>query len=219
MTQSNYVTAQYRQDPLAFMIRLMDLKRFTNELHAEPGSLAVLTGITTYRCIDRLQRQDVNQSILALQNRSLGGHLMEVVGQVVFNPYWFCWSLTDDELQKHYKKNHSFASAVEFFGLSAFSVSPVRTIATGLLNFCALGKYSKTTAAKAVVTEAAKDITSVSAAEKLAQRFGASTAVRTGAGMSVAFVTIVLGCLHAAGTESAKQAEQELHLRGLQKLD
>jgi hypothetical protein len=64
--QTSYVNQQYKQNPLKFMIKLMDLEGFSTKLEKLDGAMYILTGKVTYRCLHHHEKQKINAAVLNL---------------------------------------------------------------------------------------------------------------------------------------------------------
>lgn len=211
MTRTVYVAAEYKEDPLGFLIKLMDLTQYATELKGLSNGLYMLTGILTFRSLNHIDRMKVNKAILDLPRGYLLAKLAPMTAQMIANPYWFSWSLSDDELRSYYKLNNDFARSVEKIGLDFSSVT-VLTLGSALL-------VASESGVKTAIVNAAKQSTNSNLAGAAAKKFGASGVSVQRAGIAAAIVTIFAGCMHALSSTSANNAKKELAMRGLLKLE
>lgn len=59
----------------------------------------ILCGVILYRHLGNLEKQDVMKMIYKLKDKSLASTLVTKVTDVILNPNWGLWSLTNKELQ------------------------------------------------------------------------------------------------------------------------
>lgn len=211
MARSVYVAAEYKEDPLGFLIKLMDLTQYASELKRLSNGLYLLTGILTFRSLNHIDRMKVNKAILDLPRGYLLAKLAPMTAQMIANPYWFSWSLSDDELRSYYKLNNDFASSVEKLGLDFSSLTAV-TLGGALLAASESG-------VKTAIVNAAKQGSNSNLAGAAAKKFGASGVTVQRAGVAAAIVTVFAGCMHALTSTGANNAKKELAMRGLLKLE
>lgn len=170
----------------------------------------ILTGIITYRCLHHHDKQKINAAVIELKDIDgpLFAHLYSIIGMLSVNPYWYCWSLTDDELRNHFKINDTARSALSYIG---YDLQGLIT-ASGLAGFL-LAMYKKGTlnGAKAVAASA----TNYSLTQEIASTSKATQSTVKNAAFAAAVVTVFASVLLATTTSSAKSAKKELILRGL----
>lgn len=215
MSQAGYVTSQYRNDPLGFLVQLMSLEPYEQVLRRMDLGVHILSGIVTYRCLRPSQKMDLTRSLyeplIAPDSpkdvKRTMSHLYGV-GSIAANPYWYAWSLNDDELREYYRVNHSFASAIEYLGLDFDSSLSVVGIAGGILAISKSGL-------RGAAGEVFKDKGNVAVAKDGAKLLGLPDRAARALGMCAAMVTVFAGVLHAQASASSDQARRELLLRGL----
>jgi hypothetical protein len=212
--QSSYVSQQYKQNPLKFLVKLMDLGRFTAELERLDSAMYILTGIVTYRCLHHHEQQRINGAILALRSYDgpLFGHLFGMVGQMSANPYWYCWSLSNEELRNFFVVNDNAKSALSYIGVDLSGLISASTIAGALLGIYKSGIKDglKNVAAQSTNYSVTKDVAN---AGKLQGN------IPKGAAIAAACITVFASVLFAMSSTNVKSAKQELMLRGLLTMD
>lgn len=208
--QSSYVHHQYKQNPLKFLIKLMELNKFSSQLEKLDNAMYILTGIVTYRCLHHHDKQRINASVLQLKDIDgpLFSHLYGIIGFLSVNPYWFCWSLTDEELRNHFNLNDEASSALSYIG---YDLKGLLT-ASGLAGFV-LSLYKK--GALDGVKSVAASATNYSLTKEIASTSNAAQSSIKNAAFSAAVVTVLASVLLATTTTNAKNAKKELILRGL----
>ncbi len=207
VTSSIYTQRQHNQEPLKFFIVLMGLEQYKNDLHRENQSLSLLSGIVLYRHLSKPNQRKVTSSVLKLKNNRLKSKLYGMIGQIVANPYWFCWSLSDSELKSYYNSNKKISDLLNSLGFD------VPTISVGVL---AAGAYSVFN--EGMKTTVTKGVTSIAGSNKVletAKELGLRKQLGGASGrMLGAFVIIIIG-FNAMQAKGTKDARKELILRGL----
>ncbi len=206
VTSSIYSHRHHNQEPLKFFIVLMGLEQYKNDLHRENQSLSLLSGIVLYRHLSKPDQRKVTSSILNLKNNRLKSKLYGMIGQVVANPYWFCWSLSDSELKSYYNSNKKISDLLNRLGFD------VPTISVGVL---AAGAYSVFN--EGMKTTVTKGVTSIAGSNKVletAKELGLRKQLGGASGRMLGAFVIIIGfsAMQAKGT---KDARKELILRGL----
>lgn len=212
--QSSYVNQQYKQNPLKFLIQLMDLGSFTTKLEKLDGAMYILTGIVTYRCLHHHEKQKINAAVLNLRSYDgpLFGHLFGIIGQLSANPYWYCWSLSDEELRQFFGVNNKAKSALSYIGVDVSGLITASGIAGALLAVYKGG-------IKAGLTNTAAQASNYSLTKDVATAGKAGGNVAKSAAIAAACVTIFASVLLAMTSTNAKNAKRELMLRGLLNMD
>ena len=83
----------------------------------------ILCGVILYRHLDRSEKLEIMSSIYELEDKRIASKLVEKVTDVIVNPSWGLWSMTNAELLNK-KEFHSFVqfwSAILGFGVSVSS--------------------------------------------------------------------------------------------------
>lgn len=219
MPQSPYVTAQYRDDPLGFLIELIRLDAHEKALRKLDSSLYLLIGLTAHRHLPQVEQVAITREIYhhlvgrdtPRDIRSAMDRLYGIIGQLRVQPYWFSWSLSDSELRSYYETNRDFANAIERlgldFGVQALSVTG---LAAGLVKLSQNGIGS-------TVTSGLRRSLNVNLAEQLAKESMRANLMRA-SGIGAAMVTVFASILHVQWSRSERQARRELMARGLLRL-
>ncbi|MBL4606289.1 MAG: hypothetical protein JKY01_00455 [Pseudomonadales bacterium] len=79
----------------------------------------ILCGVIVYRHLDRLQKYQVMQLIHATKNPQVIGALSVKVTDVIVNPNWGLWSLTNKELAAKKKFHSAIDTYMTMLGLGA----------------------------------------------------------------------------------------------------
>lgn len=207
MKKSAYVSLEYKEDPLGFLIKLMDLKAFSEELKKIDNGLYILTGLITFRSLNHLDKQRINAAIQGIPRGRLLARLAPMTASITANPYWFSWSLSDEELRAYYKLNSNFAGAIEMLGLDM-----------NLLSVAGLAGVLLAVTEPGVTSVISKKINN-NLASSASKRFGLSGVAVQRAGIAGAIVTVFAGTMHMLSATSANDAKRELASRGLLKLE
>lgn len=146
------------------------------------------------------------------ETRITMGHLYGIISQLSVNHYWYCWSLTDNELRKHYSLNRKFSDAIEFLGLNFDAKISVATLAAGVLTISKGGLGD-------ALADSLRRKLNMDLGSRIGRITGRTTISGRNVGLSLAMVTIFAGVIHAMTSESARQGRRELMARGLLRLD
>lgn len=192
----------------------MHLRSHERHLHQIDDALYTLTGILTYGCLPRQEKAEVTTIVYNIitskeethETRAIMGHLHGIISQLSVNHYWYCWSLTDDELRKRYNLNRKSSDAIEFLGLSFDAKINVATLAAGVL------AISKGGLGNALADSLRKKL-NMDLGSRIGRISGRTTINGRNVGLSLAMVTIFAGVIHAMTSESARQGRRELMAR------
>lgn len=198
----------------------MHLRSHERHLRQIDSALYTLTGILTYRCLPRQEKIEVTTTIYNImtskdethETRITMGHLYGIISQLSVNHYWYCWSLTDNELRKHYSLNRKFSDAIEFLGLNFDAKISVATLAAGVLTISKGGLGD-------ALADSLRRKLNMDLGSRIGRITGRTTISGRNVGLSLAMVTIFAGVIHAMTSESARQGRRELMARGLLRLD
>lgn len=220
MSRNAYVLSQYRDNPLQFLIALMSLAPYRPAIEGMPEALRILTGIVCYRCLPAHERSEVLGWIYPRlkahstppDERRVLSYLYGMVGNIIANPYWFAWSLDDDELRAYHATNKNFSDAVELLGLDLDSSMSVVSLASGMVSVAQNG-------VRRAIVDLAKDKANITLARNAGGVAGLSSQALKKLGLAAAMVTVLAGVLHAQAAAGSAQARRELIARGLLSLE
>lgn len=204
-------------DAVDFLVNIMELQKYRVLIKKYDNSLSLLAGIITFRHLDRSNQIKINKEIVSLIHSpdycKLGQKLRDIITLSAVQPYWFTWSLSDQELRDYYELNNDFQNALSYIGFEL----PALTLAgvAGLLVNIRRKKVSK--AAQEAFQESSgyqlgKDLSSVLGRD-LSPRL-----LKTG-GIAGASVFILCAVMSISTGNSANTAKKELILRSLLKMD
>ena len=200
-----YPKSRISSDPIRFYSKLMSLESYEKDLKTSNQAVAILSGIIVYRQLHKHNQMQVVKMILNLPDGRLKAKLYGLVSEVVANPYWFNWSLSDNELRHFFETNKEASSVFKTLGIDVNTTFTVAGIA-GLI-FGA----SKKTIPDHVKTEIKNSIKN-SPITQVGQKAGLSNSMASySALILIAMVTVLL-----AQTEvNSMSAKKELLRRGL----
>ena len=207
-----YTTQQFRHQPVVSVAKLMGLHAYLPQIKQRKAEIyPILCGLIMYRGLDSAQKQDVVRSIVALPRDMLMSKLYGMVGDIVANPYWYCWDLNDEELRIFFKENADLAKVLSFLG-----GSPMPTIS---VTFVASVVYqcSKKGAAQFFRQSIAQAFTRESVSNALVDA-GVGGVARSG-GLIVGAGLLAMALVGAMAKSKADEARRELALRGLIRID
>jgi len=107
------------------------IMKLSNVINVDPtliqgqGKLGVqiLCGVIVYRHLDRFQKQQVMQLIHSTNNKRLIGALTVKVTDVIVNPNWGLWSLTNAELEAKKDFHATIDTYMTMLGIGASTSS------------------------------------------------------------------------------------------------
>ncbi|MBN7818487.1 hypothetical protein [Bowmanella yangjiangensis] len=205
--QSEYIAHDFKASPLQFLIKLMDLSLYASELQELDSSLNILTGLVSFRSLDRLRKSQILSLINAIPPGRLLAKIHPMPAQIIANPYWYCWSLTDQELREYYEYNRDFSKSLETLGVNFGSITAIG-IAGLLVDLSKSGFASMT-------GNTVRNVSSYNKLMDTTRKLGISGGVARNIGFAGAFVSVLLGCLHAGAQSAREDALKELSIRGL----
>ncbi|MGB1030709.1 MAG: hypothetical protein ACPGVW_13270 [Pseudoalteromonas marina] len=187
------------------------LKKIEKKIRSEDGILPILTGLVAYRQLSRYKQAQVNGAILAIKSGSVKDYLYGLVSQLIFNPKWFSWSLSDEELRTFFETNKSLATATAVLGVVSVGKS-VPDVLESLLNIKEAGIKSTT---KEAIIKASKSRVVNAAASQLTK----NSKILSGSNYAAAYVTVLSTFIYYCSGTNQAAAKKELVLRGLIKLE
>ena len=122
-TSHIYTHRTHTNEPLKFFISLMELKAYEKELAALPDAVPLLSGIVLYRHLPTPEKTKITAKVLALSSDRLKAVLYGIIGQLVANKFWFCWSLSDKELKDYYQSNKRVSDVLSTLGFDVPTIS------------------------------------------------------------------------------------------------
>lgn len=212
---NRYATSDFRATPV---LALADLMGFDTEHKRQMRSNldyygSLLCGVAVHRHLDDRAHIDVNRRINdEVPPSKLQAKLRELIVMQRVQPYWFMWSLSDEELQEFFEFNSSVASVTGHI----LPVSPEGLVGGLTVAGVAATTYEVAThGAKTVASNRVRAVAGSPLVEAVARRLGVSTAGVAGAGYAAIPVAIVVAGLNVMAKKNSAKARRELAARGL----
>lgn len=205
-----YVTPDFKHAPLVALADLMGLKSYQSVIAESPELYSpILSGIAVYRHLPSNERQQVNDAIInGIPRSGLTSRLMELVANQSVQPYWYMWSLSDEELMEFFDFSTNTVEVTNQFNPLSPPNLTVTTVASGILIMSKGG-------GRALASEALAAIKKSELVTAVARRLGLGpTAVRT-LGIAALPALIVISGLNIMAKKEAANAKRELAARGL----
>ena len=207
---ARYVTADFKNTPLIALAGLMDLKNYIAEISKAPEVYSpIISGIAVYRHLPPAERKSINNAILNdIPRSNLTSRLMGLVSDQSVQPYWYMWSLSDEEVKDFFTYSSATAAITgQFNPLSA----PEATVATLAGAVYAIAKGGP----RAAVSQAAASLKRSELVMAVARRFGLGPGAVRALGIAAVPALIVISGLNIMAKKQSVQAKRELAARGL----
>ncbi|MGY5818908.1 hypothetical protein [Vibrio cincinnatiensis] len=149
---------------------------------------------------------------MSLNDGQLKASLYGLVSQVVANPYWFSWSLSDKELRCFFDTNRNINDALQIVGLDVNG--PMTVVGVAAFLFSAANEGLKK-ASQNVATQMKKEITRSPVAE-ITNKLGLT---KQAASTASAILVVMVSVIAYQTNSNAKDAQKELHRRGLLQME
>ncbi|MET2901083.1 hypothetical protein ABXV22_22700 [Vibrio rotiferianus] len=104
-------------DPVKYYASLIGMEKHESRLKKQANAIPIMTGIVLYRQLPKNKQSQILKQILGMSDNQLKASLYRLVSQVVANPYWFSWSLSDSELREFFDTNKGVTDALKVVGL------------------------------------------------------------------------------------------------------
>lgn len=207
---ARYVTADFQNAPLIALADLMGLNSHLSEISKAPEIYSpILSGIAVYRHLSPTERQSINNAIInGIPRSNLTSRLMGLVSDQSVQPYWYMWSLSDEEVREFFTfSSNTVAITGQFNPLSA----PEATAATVAGAVYVLSKGGP----RAVASQAASALKRSELVMAVARRFGMGPEAAKVLGIAAVPALIVISGLNIMARKQSAQAKRELAARGL----
>lgn len=205
-----YVTPDFKQAPLLALADLMGLKSHQSVITASPEIYApILSGISVYRHLPPQDRKQINSSIINDIPRSgLTARLMALISDQSVQPYWYMWSLSDQELFEFFNFSESTVDITDQFNPLSPPGLTVTSVASAIF-IMSKGDW------RSLTSDALNSLSKSNLVTTVARRFGLNrSAVRTLGAAAVPALIIISG-LNIMAKKEAGAARRELAARGL----
>lgn len=138
-------------------------------------------------------------------NRALGIKFYELAAQKIAQPYWYAWSLTDEEIRNLLENSKEVS-----YWLSK----------SGIASFFSAGSYSAKSISDAMLDVSKKGIKkSVTSAFKSALNMNFGEKISKSAAVPAGFVTIMASLMYESSEHDISRAKDELIRRGIIRLE
>lgn len=207
---ARYVTADFKNAPLIALADLMGLKNYLSEIAKAPELYSpILSGIAVYRHLSSAERQAINNAIInGIPRSNLTARLMGLVSSQSVQPYWYMWSLSDEEVKEFFAYSSTTAAITDQFNPLS---TPEATVATVAGAVYILGKGGP----RAAASQAASSLKKSELVMAVARRFGLGPDAARALGVAAVPALIVISGLNIMAKKQAAQARKELAARGL----
>ncbi|PSF05992.1 hypothetical protein C7H09_11660 [Marinobacter fuscus] len=212
---TRYTTSDFQSAPVLALADLMGLDSgHKQQIASNTGFYGgLLCGIAVHRHLDRQNHMEVNRRIIEeVPVGRLQAKLRELVVMQRVQPYWFMWSLSDEELQGFFELNNAVETVTGHLVPSGLDGI------LGGLTVAALATTAyevATSGGKALVKDRVRAVAGSQLVEAVARRLGANPAIVVQAGYIVIPVAIVIAGLNIMAKHSSERARRELSARGL----
>lgn len=205
-----YVTPDFKQAPLIALADLMGLKNYQAVIATSPEIYSpILSGIAVYRHLPSYERQQLNSAIInGIPRSSLTSRLMGLVADQSVQPFWYMWSLSDEELKDFFSFSQVTTEITRQFNPLASPELTVTTVASAILIMSRGG-------ARALVSETLSSIRKSSLVLAVARRFGLGATTARTLGTAAVPALIVISGLNIMASKGSANARRELAARGL----
>lgn len=207
---ARYVTADFNSAPLAALASLMGLEHHQRQITNAPAVYTpILNGIAVYRHLSSPQQSEVIRAIRNdLPRGLLTNKLITLVTDQLVQPYWYMWSLSDEELKEFFTFSKNTATVTDQMNPLSLPSITVAGVATGVL------MASKNGVRSAVLTHF-NILKESSLVKEVAKRLGFENRIVSAAGALSIPTIIVISGLNIMAKKQSDGARRELAARGL----
>lgn len=207
---SRYVAADFKNTPLLALADLMGLRQYQAQIGASPEIFApILNGLAVYRYLSGPQRVDVMRSIyFDFPRGNLTSRLVGLATDLSVQPYWYMWSLSDEDLLEFFSFSTGKAEISGQFNPLSLPELTVASVAGGVYGMSRQGP-------RAVVKEHIERLRRTELVEAVAKRLGFGTRLASGIGVASIPSFIVISGLNIMAKRESEKARRELAARGL----
>lgn len=199
-------------DPVKYYASLIGLEKYESRLKKHASAIPIMTGIVLYRQLPKNKQSMILKQILGLSDNQLKASLYALVSQIVANPYWFSWSLSDSELREFFDTNKEVNDALKIVGLDISIPLTVAGVSAFLYSASEKGLIG---ASQSVSNQLKKAITSSPVAQ-IGSKMGLTRQV---ASRASAVLVVLVSVISYQTSSNANDAQKELLRRGLLKVD
>ncbi|EGR7978110.1 hypothetical protein M2H39_21675 [Vibrio vulnificus] len=199
-------------DPVKYYASLIGMEKHESCLKKQVNAIPIMTGIVLYRQLPKNKQSQILKQILGLSDNQLKASLYGLVSQVVANPYWFSWSLSDSELREFFETNKGVTDALKVVGLDITVPLTVAGVAAFLYSANEKGLIG---AAQKASVQLKKTVTSSPVAQ-VGMKMGLT---KQAASLASAILVVMVTVIAYQTNSNTKDAQKELLRRGLLKAD
>ncbi|PSF14373.1 hypothetical protein C7H09_00540 [Marinobacter fuscus] len=205
-----YVTSDFQNSPLLALADLMGLGSFKSQISGSPDLYApILNGIAVFRHLPASARAEVNR---AIRDEVPRGHITQrlqtlVVDQSV-QPYWYMWSLSDEELLEFFQFSKTTASITAQMNPVSVPNFTVGALAGAVY-------YTSKNGLRAQASQILEPFKESGLVKEIARRLGFQNRIVSGIGMMSIPAIIVISGLNIMANKESEMAKRELAARGL----
>ncbi|MHA2710272.1 hypothetical protein [Vibrio owensii] len=199
-------------DPVKYYASLIGMEKHESRLKKQTNAIAIMTGIVLYRQLPKNKQSQILKQILGLSDNQLKASLYGLVSQVVANPYWFSWSLSDSELREFFDTNKGVTDALKVVGLD---ITVPLTVA-GVAAFLYSANEKGLIVASQKASEQLKKTVTSSPVAQVGMKIGLT---KQAASRASAILVVMVTVIAYQTNSNAKDAQKELLRRGLLKAD
>ncbi|MFL1404373.1 hypothetical protein ACJO2E_03380 [Marinobacter sp. M1N3S26] len=210
-----YVTSDFNSAPLAALADLMGLNGYQSQIMASPELFSpILNGISVYRHIESPQRREILSAIRNdVPRGQLTDKLMGLVTSQIVQPYWYMWSLSDEELLEFFNFSQAKTSATEPLSVGSLPDFSVGSLATALVVMSLKGPRA------ALKEQAQGQIDALmkksGLVQEISKRLGIGGRLLSAIGIASIPTIIVISGLNIMASKESEVARRELAARGL----
>ncbi len=199
-------------DPVKYYARLIGLEKYELRLREQENSVVIMTGIILYRELPKNKQSDVLRKILNLPDPQLKASLYGLVSQVVANPYWFSWSLSDQELREFFNTNSEVTDVMKMVGIDMTIPVTVASVAGVLYVF----SEKSVKDAPRHLSKQFKGAITLTVVTKMGTNLGLN---KQAAKRASAILVLMISVIAYQTSSNAKSAQKELLRRGMLKME
>ncbi|PXF28607.1 hypothetical protein WH50_25390 [Pokkaliibacter plantistimulans] len=133
MSTSASLLQRFLNNPLAMLVRVMDLTPYERSLREQEGSLTLLTGLMCFSHLPTNHRSKLKEAILRLPDQRLADKLNVMLAVSTSQPFWFNWQLDDEALNEHFTGSRRLQDAITQIGLESTDKLTLESLAMALL--------------------------------------------------------------------------------------
>ncbi|NWO05872.1 MAG: hypothetical protein HLX50_09310 [Alteromonadaceae bacterium] len=205
-----YVTADFNSTPLLALADPMGLEHYKDQIGAAPEAFtSILNGIAVVRHLEGPDRTNVLRSIHQhVPNGPLLSKLVSLVAYQSVEPFWYMWSLSDEELMEFYNFSKSKLEVTNQFNPIGVPELTVAGVAGAVYGMTRKGP-------QAYAREQISDLKNTELVKEVSERLDFGKRLAAGIGIASIPTIIVISGLNIMAKGEHDSARRELAARGL----